>query len=79
MMQAFIAGIKTTEPGFRKFKVKPQMCGLKKIETGVPTPYGTIEIKIEKDVLSLLVPDNTTAEVEWKGQTMSLDSGLHKI
>lgn len=45
---AHILGIKPIEPGFHKFSINPQRCGLEKAQGIVPTPCGNIEVKWQK-------------------------------
>lgn len=59
-----VAGLKVLESGFAKIAVKPETCGLKKIDCTVATPRGAIKIKIrdidgrvEKEIT---VPDGIT-------------------
>ena len=66
-MERKLAGIEPLEPGFRRFRVAPQIGPLKHIETGFDTNFGRIEVIVDskgKNVsLTLTVPEGTTAEV----------------
>ncbi len=58
----FIGGIRPLEPGFRKFLVDPQPCGLMSFELKTPTPHGEIILKLSKNgKLFLSVPPGVTA------------------
>lgn len=79
-----IAGIEPTAPGFRTFRVQPQMGDLTHIETAVDTPCGLIEVQLDRkgkriDLL-LTVPDGTRAEVPAaSGRQQTFAPGTHRI
>ena len=79
-----LAGIEPLEPGFKKFRVRPQMASLKHIECGLETAYGMIEAVLDRKGkrinATLTVPEGTTAVVEDShGDTLRLKSGKHRI
>ncbi|MDY4213741.1 MAG: hypothetical protein SOX82_08695 [Eubacteriales bacterium] len=43
-----ITGIEILEPGCKKVRIKPDLCGLEYIKTKYPTPFGIIEAEAEK-------------------------------
>ncbi len=43
----YVLGVQILEPGYRKIKVEPNLCGMDFVEGQVPTPYGNIYIKVE--------------------------------
>ncbi len=62
IMMRFIAGIRPVEPGFTKFTVDPNFCGLEWLSVKQPTPKGEICLTKESDkTIRLTVPENTTA------------------
>ena len=80
MMHQYIAGIEPTEPGFKRFSVKPQLGQLQQVETTVPTPHGSIELVVTREkngglLVKLLVPNGTTADVAVGAQTKTFSSG----
>ena len=79
-----IAGIEPTAPGFRTFRVQPQMGDLTRIETAVDTHYGPIEAKLDRKGrgidLALTVPEGTRADVPAaRGRQKSFGPGVHRI
>lgn len=85
-----IAGVEPLEPGFRRFRVEPQMGSLKSVETGIDTNYGMIEVSLQKKgkriVMNLTVPEGTKAEVPVRshphaksGGVITLGPGQHEI
>ena len=51
-----ITGIEILEPGCRKVRIKPNLCGLEYIKTKYPTPFGII--KAEKSCTpKIIIPD----------------------
>ena len=78
-----LAGIEPLEPGFKRFSVKPQMGPLKRIETGLETSSGMIEVSLVRKgrntTLILSVPDGSVAEVPCGGIVRTLGPGVHKL
>lgn len=78
-----LCGIEPVEPGFRTFRVSPQMGYLKEVEGAVDTRYGLIEVKARrkgrKIHLELTVPQGTTAEVPLsKNKVAYFAPGIHE-
>ncbi len=40
----YILGIKTVEPGYKKIRLEPKLCGLKEVSGTLPTVYGPLRI-----------------------------------
>jgi alpha-L-rhamnosidase len=63
-----VAGLRPTEPGYRRFQVRPMVCGgLTWARTELDSPYGRIEVRWQKAdhtwQLDLLVPGGAGAQV----------------
>ena len=43
-LSRYVLGVNVTEPGFKKVKITPHLCGLNYVKGSYPTPYGPIEI-----------------------------------
>lgn len=57
-----IAGVRPTEPGFRKFIIDPQPGSLTYFKLKTPSPHGSIELEMtEPGQFRLSVPDGTSA------------------
>lgn len=53
-----ITGIEILEPGCKKVRVKPELCGFEYIKTKYPTPFGIIEVEAEKGCTpKIIIPD----------------------
>ena len=82
-MSKFIAGIEPIEPGFKKFKVAPQMGDLHHVEASVVTHYGNISVKLDRQgrtiKAEITVPEGTTAVVPTSKKDIVLQPGTHKI
>lgn len=79
-----LAGIEPLAPGFRRFKVAPQMGYLKHIETTVDTNYGLIKVSLDRKGKRMnaviTVPEGTTAEVPLSnGKKVVLCPGVHNV
>ena len=44
-----VLGFEIVEPGFKKIRFNPLLCGLKRIDATIPTPMGLIEVHISKE------------------------------
>ena len=78
------AGITPEEPGYKTFRLAPQMGSLKHIDTGFETSYGLIGVVLDRKgnrieaVVS--VPEGTTSKyLDRRGKEKTLAAGSHKI
>jgi len=42
-----IVGLSIIEPGYKKIKISPNLCGLKEIKAGISTPYGLVKVHVK--------------------------------
>ena len=45
----YVLGIRILEPGYKKIRISPDLCGLRWVEGGIPTPYGSMKIFIRRE------------------------------
>ncbi len=79
-----LCGIEPVQPGFRVFRVAPQMGYLKEVSGSIDTNFGLIEVSAKKKgtrvQLNLTVPEGTTAEVQVsEKKVILLGTGKHSI
>jgi glycogen debranching enzyme len=79
-----VCGIEPTSPGFRSFKVTPQLGSLKEASASLETHYGMIRVSLKKKgnkaAMILEVPAGTQAEVKvGKNKMKVLSAGTHKM
>ncbi|MDL2305559.1 glycoside hydrolase [Bacteroides sp. OttesenSCG-928-D19] len=79
-----VCGIEPTSPGFRTFRVKPQLGSLKDASTTIASVSGEIKVSVavkrNKMTICVDVPEGTTAEVVFPdGKTVKKASGLHTL
>ena len=79
-----VCGIEPTSPGFKTFKIEPQMGTLTEAKATVDTHYGLIKTSITRKgnrlTLEVTVPTGTTAEViSPKGKKQTLPPGTHQV
>lgn len=43
-LSRYVLGVQVLEPGCRKIKIEPHLCGLKYVKGTYPTPYGVIKV-----------------------------------
>jgi len=67
-----LMGVEPMEPGWRTFRVRPQIGSLKWVNCKVPTIKGNIEVSCKQDQstysMQLVVPANTVGVVELPGE-----------
>ena len=79
-----VCGIEPTSPGFRTFKISPQLGPLSEASASVETHYGTIQESIKKKgkrlKFDLQIPEGTSAElIRPNGTRKHLDPGHHQV
>ncbi|MDR2039758.1 MAG: glycoside hydrolase [Bacteroidales bacterium] len=79
-----VCGVEPVSPGFRHFRITPQMGNLTEATTVVPSVLGDIHVSVERKGKNLkvtaLVPSGTTAEVCFpSGKCVSLTPGTHTV
>ena len=80
-----VCGVEPTSPGFKTFRVKPQLGYLKQASCCVNSVSGDISVNIQRKgkkklQISLTVPEGTSAEVVFpSGKTKTLEAGTHQI
>jgi alpha-L-rhamnosidase len=78
-----VAGIQPKEAGFSKVQIAPHLGALKRVEAGMPTARGMIEVKYvrEKDGLEaeVTLPEGVTGEIVWEGKSVELQAGEQKV
>jgi hypothetical protein len=67
LIPRFLMGIEPLEPGFKRFRVQPQLAQLTAAEVKTPTPRGPIQLSIRQPDMGpwqaeITVPAGTTAE-----------------
>lgn len=84
MLSQKVCGITPSSPGFRSFRIRPQMGNLTQASATVDTHYGLIRAELQRKGnrirLTLTVPQGTTAEVVTaKGKSQLLEAGTHTL
>ena len=83
-MSQKVCGIEPTSPGFRTFKISPQLGPLSEASASLETHYGTIQVSIKKKgkrlKFDLQIPEGTSAElIRPNGTRKHLDPGHHQV
>jgi len=75
-----LLGVEPLEPGFARFRIRPQVGPLESLSAAVPTIRGTVKISYDKGAYEIVVPANTVAEFcKEDGSTVTLTPGKHII
>lgn len=79
-----VCGIQPTSPGFRTFRIAPQMGSLTQAEASVPSISGEIKASVVRKgknlTVTATVPAGTSAEVVFpSGKTVPLTAGTHTV
>jgi len=78
-----VCGVEPTSPGFRTFRVQPQLGYLKEASCQVDSVNGNISVKVVRKgrnrlEITVSVPEGTSAELVFPdGRTRHIDSGVH--
>ena len=56
LLGKYYLGVTPTEPGYRKYEVRPCLGGLSWMRGDVPTPFGPIHIELSEKTLSVTAP-----------------------
>lgn len=76
----YLCGIRPLTPGWRRFEVKPDLCGWNDISFSFPTVSGMIAFEVDNDSWTITVPDGSEATVYLpSGETETLSGGKHNI
>jgi len=84
MLSQKVCGIEPTSPGFRTFRVAPQMGFLKEASASIASVNGTIHVSVSikgrKMTVNVNVPEGVTAEIVFpKGKPVFVSSGEHTV
>ena len=79
-----VCGIEPTSPGFKTFRIRPQLGYLKEASCTIESVSGKITVSIQKKgkqmEISTLIPEGCTAEVVFpNGKTKKLEQGQHLV
>ena len=82
-LHATIAGIRPAAPGFKKVRIAPQPGGLKKLESELPHPRGTIRLRAKFEgarvEATVELPAETTGVFVWGGRETELKPGMQTL
>ena len=79
-----VCGVEPTSPGFKAFRIHPQLGYLKEASCTIESFSGKITVSIlrkgKRLEISALVPEGCTAEVVFpSGETKTLEHGWHQV
>ncbi len=74
-----VAGIQPASPGFGTVRIEPHLAGLTRVEAGMPTPKGMIEVKYSPGRAEVSLPEGMAGELIWNGKTVALLSGPQTV
>ncbi|MBE6624471.1 MAG: hypothetical protein E7622_02380 [Ruminococcaceae bacterium] len=57
ILKKALSGFEMVEAGYKKIKLSPRLYGLNSASLEIPTPYGSIKIKMSRGKKSIIVPD----------------------
>jgi alpha-L-rhamnosidase len=73
-----VLGITPATPGYDTVNIRPNLLGLGYANGSVPTPHGTISIRVDKQKgIDLDLPVGVTATVEYSGRAVTLRTSGH--
>ena len=82
-LQAAVAGVRPSAPGFRRVRVAPQPGRLKEIQSETPTPKGPVKVDLAfregEATGTVTLPPGLPGEFVWQGVSRPLAPGLNLI
>ena len=84
MLSQKVCGVEPTSPGFRTFRIKPQLGFLKDASTTIASVNGEIKVSVSKKgrkmTIKVNVPESTTAEIVFPtGKPIKVTAGEHTL
>ena len=73
IISRFVIGVTPLEPGARKVRIAPNLCGMEFIEGKVPVATGSVIVRAARD--GLIVETPVPASVVWRGETHEVEAG----
>ena len=73
IISRFVLGVTLLEPGAKKVRIAPNLCGMEFIEGKVPLATGSVIVKATRD--GLIVETPVPASVVWRGETREIKAG----
>jgi len=78
-----VAGIRPRSPGFDTISLEPHLGTLQHVETVLPTPKGTMEVRYRRVSSGLeaqiALPKGMSGDLTWHGQKKALHEGQQKL
>ena len=79
-----VCGVELTSPGFKTFRIRPQLAYLKEASCTIESVSGKITVSIlkkgKKLEISTLIPEGCTAQVVFPdGKTKTLEQAWHQV
>ena len=78
-----VLGIDSDAPGFARVKIEPHLGALTNVSGEIPHPNGKIAVQYKLNhkhwEIQVMMPENTSGRLVWKGQQMELKGGLNKF
>ena len=53
-----LVGLEVLDPGFKRVRIKPNLCGLKHLKAKIPTPYGAILVQCNQKGTKITLPEH---------------------
>jgi hypothetical protein len=74
-----VLGIDSMAPGFGRVAVRPHLGKLKGARGSIPHPKGTVEVDLQPQSVTVILPKGITGEFEWKGKKRPLTEGANRF
>ncbi len=74
-----VLGVDSAAPGFRRVSVRPHLGKLRRAAGAVPHPKGFVEVRIDGQAVTVVLPPEITGQFEWRGVHQELTPGVNPI
>lgn len=74
-----VAGIRPESAGFGKVRITPHLAGLQRLEAGMPTPRGMVQVRFTNEEAEVTLPAGMDGELDWGGKVVALHPGNQTV
>jgi len=74
-----VLGVDSAAPGFRRVSIRPHLGKLRRAGGSVPHPNGAVEVRIDGQAVTVVLPPGISGNFEWRGVRRDLTPGANSI
>jgi len=74
-----VLGIDSVAPGFSRVSVRPHLGKLKAAKGSIPHPKGTVQVDLQAQLATVVLPAGVSGDFEWRGIRKALTPGSNRV